>query len=415
MLVDPHGRPVSVASLKREQATPASGRSAKLVDLDGMSPERLRKIFTAQDKGEIDELVAYASTVERVDGHIGAQLAMRSLAVAALPWKVETVDDNPESERIAEEVRALIARPAWQDLVIGLQDAVLGPYAAIEILWDTSSKQWMPKGYESRDLRWLRTVDGVPHLRAADGQGVEALNPYGWAIHRLRRYRGAITRDGLARGLCALRCIKSLGVRAWLQFAEIFGVPTRVVRYPRGATPAEKQDYEAMARDLGLDSWAAIPVGADVSISEPASISENDFHERLCSWSDSQASKLIVMQTMTADDGSSRSQSETHKSMFAMVTASDARRAAATAKRDVIDPYLALNYGPGKGDLIKVSIDVSEPIPLADMIGAVCELVDRGAEVGVSQLLDLLRLVRPGKDEQTLKPLRSAAQAPAVA
>jgi phage gp29-like protein len=404
VLYDPHGRPVSVARLKREQATPEAGRPLKLEDLDSMTPGRLRRIFKAQDEGEIHDLVAYASNVERLDGHIGAQIGVRKLAVCALPWKVEPVNEDERGKAIAAEVRELIAEPAWCDLIAGLQGAVLGPYAAVEILWDTSSSQWRPRAYEARDLRWLKTVDGVPHLRNAAGDGVEPLNPYGWAIHRTGRYSGPITRDGLARGLSALRLMKSLGARAWLQFAEVCGLPFRLVRYPDDASTDEQDLYKAMARDLGLDGWAAIPMGAEVEFVEPKSATEGDFHQRLCDWCDAQASKLIVFQTMTADSGASRSQSETHKSMLDMAIANDSRRVCATAKAAAIDPYLALNHGPDTGRLVKVSQDCTQPLSVDALIETACKLGDRGVPVETSQLLEALRLRQAGQGEGALIP-----------
>lgn len=408
-ILDYRGRPVETAALTTEQASPGTGsRTKALVDLDSMTVSRLRRIFAEQDQGEIYDLTAYTANVVRLDGHMGGQVRMRTRGLAALPWVVEPVDSSTDSKRVADDLRELVESPAWLAYVYGLQGSIVGPFAALETLWDTSAKQWRPTAFEARDLRWMvvEPTTGEVRLRRDDG-ATEELRPFAWSIHRMHDFPGLISRDGLSRALCALRLVKSLGVRAWVEFAEIFGVPFRTIQYPNGADKAKQRQYQKIARDLAMNGWATYPHGAKLEIHEPPSATEGDFHERLISWANEEWSVAVVGQTMTAKDGSSRSQSETHFKMFRSIVTGDGRWALATAKRDVLRPFAELNYGEGALRRVRVSIDTRTIPTLAELVDSVGILVDRGMDVGQDNMRALLPGVEvPAAGEKLLQPKR---------
>lgn len=65
---------------------------------------------------------------------------------------------------------------------------------------------------------------------------------------------------------------------------------------------------------IGADFGAVIPEGATIEIIESKTSSENtDAYQKMATWIDKQISKLVLGQTMTTDDGSSRAQGEIHE------------------------------------------------------------------------------------------------------
>ena len=65
---------------------------------------------------------------------------------------------------------------------------------------------------------------------------------------------------------------------------------------------------------IGADFGAVIPEGATIEIIESKTSSENtDAYQKMSTWIDKQISKLVLGQTMTTDDGSSRAQGEIHE------------------------------------------------------------------------------------------------------
>lgn len=409
-LVDYLGRPIPVRDLDEEQARPDGGaRSHRLADLDSLTPAQLRSLIRSADDGQYHDLVSYLNTVVRNDGHIGAQIRTRKLALASRPWRVEAASERSEDVRLADAVRELVASPAWYHLILGVQDAVVGPFSAVEILWDTSEGDWQPKGYESRDLRWLELdpVSDVPRLRT--GGGLEDLRPWSWIVHRSHAFPGSLARDGLARCLSILRLIKSLGMRAWTEFAEIYGVPMRSIRYPKSANEQQKASYRRVLQAMGLDGYALIPNDAEIEIHEAPSLGAGDFHERFVEWVNREASKAIVGQTMTSDDGSSRAQAEVHDSVRLDILAADAIVDAASINRDLINPFLQLNYGPAAKGRARVVCVTEEPEDLRALIDALVELIDRGFRVSEAEVRDRLGLAEPDDDEPVLIPLARGA------
>jgi len=66
---------------------------------------------------------------------------------------------------------------------------------------------------------------------------------------------------------------------------------------------------------------------------------------RLAEWIDRQISKAVLGQTMTADDGSSHAQAQVHDEVRQDIIDADAKQLATTINRDLIKPYIDLNYG----------------------------------------------------------------------
>jgi phage gp29-like protein len=109
----------------------------------------------------------------------------------------------------------------------------------------------------------------------------------------------------------------------WDQFEEIFGIPLRIAK----TTSRDEKDrarIEQMMQNLGAAAWALFPEGTDVEIKEASHRDAYQVFDKRIERCNSELSKIILVQTMTIDDGSSRSQSETHLEVFKNLVAGDA-------------------------------------------------------------------------------------------
>jgi Protein of unknown function (DUF935)/ADP-ribosyltransferase exoenzyme len=112
-------------------------------------------------------------------------------------------------------------------------------------------------------------------------------------------------------------------VRWWLRFLELFASPARKGTYPSGATNAEKDVlWEALA-NFGQDDRMMIPEGLDIDFLESARNGSVDY-KAMCDQMDAAISKVLLSQTMTTDNGSSRSQATVHQDVADSVIESDA-------------------------------------------------------------------------------------------
>jgi phage gp29-like protein len=104
---------------------------------------------------------------------------------------------------------------------------------------------------------------------------------------------------------------------------------------------------------------------------------------------------------MTADNGSSMSQAKVHNEVRMDLRKADARALAATINRDVIAPYVALNFGANvKPPRVRWAIE--EPEDLVAYMTAVEKFVKLGGKVQASVVRDKLGLPDPENDSDLL-------------
>lgn len=101
----------------------------------------------------------------------------------------------------------------------------------------------------------------------------------------------------------------------WDTFAEIFGMPIRIGH----TTSRDQKDLdrmENMLKNMGALTYGLFQEGTDIEVVESSRGDAFNVYDRRVDRANSELSKLIIGQTMTIEDGSSLSQSETHLKVF---------------------------------------------------------------------------------------------------
>lgn len=416
-LYDHRGRTVTTASLEREYgaATTAGVRTIHQHPVaTGLTPARLGRVLRSAAEGDADEYLTLAEEMEERELHYSSVIRTRRLAVAGLEAVVEAATDDKHDEMLADEVRRLVSSPAFSDLVDDLLDALGKGYSAVEIGWERTSKRWTPARYDWRDPRWFRfdreTGQELRLLDAADPVEGIPLQPFKWIVHRPRLKAGLPIRGGLAYLAAVAFCCKSFSVRDWMAFAETFGMPLRLGRYGPQATDEEIATLVRAVANLGTDAAAVVPKGMDIEfIKADGGAGGPELFLRLAGWWDSQVSKAVLGQTMTTDDGSSLSQAKVHNEVRLDLLKADARQLAATIARDLVKPFIDLNWGPQE-EYPTIRFQVDEPLDLKALSEALAPLIDRGLRVEESVIRDWFGLATPGKDAAVLVPQTVAAR-----
>jgi phage gp29-like protein len=130
-------------------------------------------------------------------------------------------------------------------------------------------------------------------------------------------------------------------------------------------------------------------------------------------WCDEQISKAVLGQTMTTDNGSSRSQADVHDRVRMDIARWDARQLENTLNEFLVRPFIIMNYGP-QDAYPRVVLRLSEPEDLKMLVDALIPLIDRGMEVQMSEVRDKFGLSEPEKGAAMLVPSSQALQ-PALA
>lgn len=127
---------------------------------------------------------------------------------------------------------------------------------------------------------------------------------------------------GLLMQACQYVIYKRGGFGDWSQFAELFGMPFRIGKYNPYDDKMRLKLEEGLAA-MGGAGYAVLPEGSSLEFFNNNSTGSKDIYQFLISACNAEMSKIFLGQTMTTEDGSSRSQSETHKEVEDEILKSD--------------------------------------------------------------------------------------------
>lgn len=109
----------------------------------------------------------------------------------------------------------------------------------------------------------------------------------------------------------------------WDQFGELFGMPIRIGKTTT-RDAKERTKIEKMLGEMGAAAWGLFPEGTEIDIKESSRGDAFNVYDKRIERANSEISKGVLNQTMTIDDGSSLSQSQTHFQVFLNVVDRDA-------------------------------------------------------------------------------------------
>ncbi len=407
-ILDQFGRPIAGRRALRTERAAATTTGVRQPWSDhpaaGLTPARLRRILDDAEYGDADAFLELAEDLEERDPHYRSVLGTRRMAVAQLEITVEAATDGAGDVAAAELVREWLKRETLETEVLGVLDALGKGVSATELIWDTSAGQWWPARLEWRDPRWFRydRVDART-LRLRELTGEVGLEPGKWIIHEPFLKAGVPIRGGLARPAAWAHLFKSMSVKDWVIFAETYGHPLRLGRYPAGSSETEKAALLDALRALGADAAAIAPTDAVIEMLSAQVTASADLYEQLCRYLDEAVSKLVLGQTTTTDAiTGGHAVSREHQEVRADIERADAVALAATLQRDLVVPLVLLNLGRPANGYPRLRIGRADEMAVETMISALSTLVPMGLKVGMSVVRDRLGLPDPDPREDIL-------------
>lgn len=420
-ILDAYGQPIKKELLDKPLAAPSLSGIRSLWNYSyvtgGLTPVKLATLLRSAAEGDADAQLTLAEEMEEKDLHYASVLGTRKRAVARLPIVVEAASDSADDVKMADEVRALFKRPGTKAMIEGCLDGLGKGYSVVEMNWDKSRLPWRPS-YTWRDPRFFQydreTLSQLRMKDEADMINGVPLAPYKFIVHEPRLKMGVPLRNGLARLAAWTYCFKNFTVKDWVAFCEVFGMPLRVGKYRPGETEDNINILKSAVANLGSDAAAVIPEGMLIEFVTTAQGKGGEsLFERIADWFDKQLSKGILGQTMTADDGSSQSQATVHNEVREDLRDADAEQLAETLLRDLVIPYINLNWGP-REDYPQLFLRQPEATDITVMADALAKLVPLGLKVEASEVRDRLGFSDPDKDAECLGGKAVAEPPPAA-
>lgn len=327
----------SPAELQQPIATTANGRDITQPWIGELKQPLDQRLWGPVDWGPYDRVL--------LDDQVKACLAQRIGAVVSRDWHVLPGDEqDPRSVAAAEAFTDVISALGWDRTTEKMLYAVFFGYSVAEVMW---GGDWGIKRLHVRHarrfrfdkddrLRLLTTGSGITGELLPDRKfwvvksgGTDDDHPYG---------------RGLAEWLYWPVWFKRNGVRFWNVFLDKYSVPTVKATYPRGATQAQINDLLASIQAIATDTGIAVPEGFLVELIEQAKQGA-DF-QAVCRYMDGAIAKIILSQTMTTDNGSSRSQAQVHADVKLEIVKADADLLTDSMAEGPARWWTDVNYGP---------------------------------------------------------------------
>ena len=127
---------------------------------------------------------------------------------------------------------------------------------------------------------------------------------------------------GLLNKAVPLWILKKHSWQNWDEFAEIFGIPIRIVKTSSDDSRV-RNEIEGWVRDMGSAAYGIFPEGTDIEIKENNKTDAFKVFAEMIKSANEGLAFLFSGQTMTSMNGSSRSQAEVHQEVATEIRKDD--------------------------------------------------------------------------------------------
>ena len=247
------------------------------------------------------------------DDQVKSTLQQRILAVVSREWVVEAGGDSAADKAAAEALEENLKALLWDQITGKMLFGVFYGYAVSECLWARDGGRIVLDGIKVRRrqrFRWDRDFR-LRLLTLALPQGEIMPERKFWTFATGADHDDDPYGLGLAHWLYWPVWFKRNGLKFWLIFLEKFGTPTGIGKFPPNALDEDKEKLLAAVQAIQTDAGIIIPDGMLVELLEAkrsGSADQAKFYDKM----DAAIAKVVLSQTMTTDDGSSRAQADVH-------------------------------------------------------------------------------------------------------
>ncbi|MFH0303215.1 DUF935 family protein [Bradyrhizobium sp. 31Argb] len=281
---------------------------------------------------------------------------------------------------------------------------------------DTSEGQWQPARLVRREQRWfcfdrndgetpliIGSYDSHGTATLLNASGESPFPAFKFITTVIRAKSGLPVRSGIARLGVWWWMFKAFTQRDWAIFTQTFGQPVRVGKYPAGSSDADKETLFRAVANIAGDCAAIIPESMLIEFVESMNVGTgSDLYLKRADWLNHEMSKAVLGQTATTDAiAGGHAVGQEHRQVQEDIERADAKAQSAILNRDLIRPWIQLEYGPQKA-YPRVRIGREEQEDIAQTIDGVVKLVPMGMKVGAAVMREKLGLPEPKPNEELL-------------
>ena len=266
-----------------------------------------------------------------MDAHVIGELRSVRSGLLGFESRIRPGGDSPQdiaAMELCQNVFKHLPSPSmrWPDVTWNMAHAVFRGYAVHEVVWSRQGQYLVPvKLIDRPQRRFTFSPDNELRLLTRNNmiEGDE-LGPYKWLLSRHMPSHDNPYGVALFSSCFWPYTFKHNGFRFFVKFAEKYGLPWAVGKYPPGTPQSEQNDLADALAQMVEDAVAAIPADDSVELIE-SSHSGQLVHERLIDICNREMSKALTSQTLATEiqGEGSRAASETHRDREQSVNESD--------------------------------------------------------------------------------------------
>lgn len=421
MLIDVNGKPLTrQRPITREIAAYGIYDKYSTYPSDGLTPQRLAKIFKEADQGDVYRQMELFEEMEGKDLHLFSQFQTRKNAVTGLGYEILPYSSDIKSDtldEITDFIYKVFENLDIEDIFMDLLDAIGKGFAVSEIIWKIKDGKVIPAEVKNRhQKKFFWDENNIFKVMTEENPQGEELPINKFIIHRYKARSGHASKAGILRVASWMYLFKNYAVKDWVAFAEVYGMPFRLGKYNAGASEADKEALQQALIMMGSDAAGIIPEGAEIEFKEAAKISSLNVYESLANFCNKEMSKAILGQTLTTDIGSngSRAAAEVHDGVRKDLVEADCKALSTTLRNDLIKPLILFNYGAAYLDYApSIKFNFEEPEDVEKNANTYRTIIkDIGLPVAEDHLYEKFGIPKPEEGQKVIKPSPSFAGLP---
>ena len=341
------------------------------------------------------------------DSQVGSTLQTRRLAVVGKEWDVVPAREKRQDVKIAEFVKEVLLGFNYDAARRALLSGIVLGYKPAEIMWEYSEGDIWIKDIIGRASRRF-VFDLKNNLRLLTPANMiegEELPEKKFVVYKNISDNGSPYGDGLGRLLYWPCWFKKNAIKFWMIFADKFGSPTVIGKYPAGTIKEQQDALLAALEAIQQESAIKIPDNMIIELLEAARQGSVNTYESLCGFMDAAISKVMLGQTLTTEvgDKGSYAASQTHNDVRKDYIKADADGLCEAQNNSLIRWIVDYNF-PGVGEYPKIWIRTEQEKDLKPLAERDAILVQNiGLPVSQQYFYDTYGIPKPEEGEDLVK------------
>ena len=274
----------------------------------GLTPLTLTSIFKEADQGNVYRQSELFEEMLEKDTRLFAALQSRKLAVAGKDYQIIAATEDKKDKDIADFVKTAFNgirnfRKTLEDIL----DAVGKGFSMNQIIWKSDGGKILIDRIEyahQKNFRFGKASDVTSDLteirRLTDDNRFDGidLEENKWVTSVIQARSGSPSRTSILRTCTWMYLFKNFDVKAWVQFAELYGQPIRIGKYNSSTSDPDKDTLLEALADLGTDAYALISDTTAIEFIEAAQKAASAaLHNDLASFCNAEMSVAVLGHT----------------------------------------------------------------------------------------------------------------------